>query len=83
MAEDLHGILERQLCLSLVIIIQEIILMMLSMIFPLKEDRTISSNSGFNGFYSKFEDLGLYVSSDIIKNLDEYDIDEFSKLFLK
>ena len=30
-------------------------------IFRLKADQTISSNSGFNGFYSKFEDLGLRV----------------------
>ena len=48
-------------------------------IFRLKADQTISSNSGFNGFYSKFEDLGLYVSSNILLNLDEYDIEYFEE----
>ena len=48
-------------------------------IFRLKEDKTIASNPGFKGFYSKLKDLGLYMSSDILLNLDEYDIEEFEE----
>lgn len=50
--------------------------------FNLKKDESILANDDFNKFHKNCKDLNLWISSDIIKNVEEFDseIKEFETL---